>query len=168
MKAFTLGFALLAAASCAKTNTQTGSLESVNSQSKSANLDSLQMDPQLNVGKNFGANVTVDQANKLVTVLIKTCPPGAACVFAGPSFSAKIISSSTDECGGKVTKARTDSRPVDGSLVEITVTDNSHPTSCASGKKAVTVVELNTSIFSRVNGKELTTQSILTGQAPLK
>ena len=132
-----------------------------------AALTELNLDSQLLIGTNFGATLEVDQVNKNVLVQFSTCPPNAFCIWAGPSYSAKLINKTTDACGAVTYKAREDRRPVDGSLVEITAKDYSH-LRCRIFRAFKTEVELTTSHFDRLDGREVTTHSTLKGTASLQ
>ena len=133
----------------------------------SASLTVLALDPQLSVSNNARASVEIDRAHKTVTVQLNTCPVGAMCIWAGPSYRADLVSTTTDACGAVVYTAKTDDRPVDGSLTEITVVDYSK-LRCRIYRAYKTEVELKTSYFDRLHATEVTTKSSLKGKSVLQ
>lgn len=133
----------------------------------SAPLTVLALDPQLSVSNNARAFIEVDRANKTVVVQLNTCPVGAMCIWAGPSYRADLVSTTTDACGAVTYTAKTDARPVDGSLTEITVVDYSK-LRCRIFRIYKTEVELKTSFFDRLHATEVATTSSLKGKAVLQ
>jgi hypothetical protein len=150
-----------------------GSANLYRSKTVSAPLTSLELDPKLSSASGGrSANITLDFKEKMATLFIATCPPRVKCAKGGPKYTAKIVSTKADMCGIRTIVAKTDSRPVDGALTQITVVDRQKNT-CARTPESEqsrfkTEVELKTAISDRWNGGNLTTKSTLKGDDNLK
>jgi hypothetical protein len=86
------------------------------------------------VGGNLSINVQQNELNLVLTPARPACPKGMMCaqtamtpafLFAPVQFDLKLNSVEQGACHETIYKASKDLRPVDGSLVKITVVDNS-------------------------------------------
>ena len=113
------------------------------------------LDPSIPAAGATAAYLNLDFNHKFATISVPTCPRGAMCIWAGPSYTASIISDEiqvTDEqahCVVRVIHASTDRRPVDGSLVDIRIFDHSKNACRQAERKYVTQVILVTKTSSR-------------------
>lgn len=113
------------------------------------------------------ATITVDYSNskaRLMVVSESTCPVGMACAIAMPApliVELPITSVESDDCGIVTVTAQQDSRPVDGSLQELKVTDASQMT-CKTFIAVFSEAHYKTSYYDRRNGKKVEDVSKMT------
>lgn len=159
--------AMLVVTGCGSQNNAALNSHSGTRNAVSAELTDLKLDPGLGVNGAERATVTVDFTKKEVSLFINVCPRGSRCVWPGPTYRAALGPITADSCGVITYKAKTDQRPVDGALTEITVRDYSRIL-CDRSYPYMTEVELDHAISSRLTPREEKTHSELKGKHILK
>ena len=139
--------------------------------SRTSVFDDINIDKTWNIKDQVvGAKVTLDTAKNslILTLEVDNCPPGAMCIariIEEHKFEAPVIKTTTGACGEVVVKAMRDDRPVDGSLVEISLVDNTSMTCETLAPLKMTTVNFKSKYFDRRTGKEVVLKANFGGPA---
>lgn len=110
--------------------------------------------------------LTLDLNESKVTLTVlqhNNCPINAMCILSMPMpliVELPIVKIEQDSCGTQIITALHDSRPVDGALEIITVTDYSS-TFCEMFLPYIAKATYKTKYFNRINGKQITNLSTM-------
>ena len=118
--------------------------------------------------KNAGpASLVLNYEKAEVTLTVTrhfSCPAGQMCAQMMPAplvVQLPVVSVTSDSCGLRTVTAKQDSRPVDGMLQEIKVTDSSRMT-CKTFVAVEPTAIYKTAFFDRMSGKAVQDESTMT------
>lgn len=114
-------------------------------------------------------SLTLDYKNSTVKLFVAQnhmpCPAGMMCAAVMPAplmVELPIVSITKDSCGIKHVVASRDSRPVDGALQQITVSDPTSGMTCMTLVAVEPQATYETRYFNRMNGSEIVNKSEMT------